>query len=130
MIVSVGGKVCSPREVLTIARSAQRGLLLEVVSDNGKPYALLLRSDLENKGNLQAIHKCFAVEKNVACKHLRSAIYFTEQWLGVKLPRKVETSLRWLDESELIATEDLTPKLLNREGKFETITLIKEGQDE
>ena len=129
-MVSRGGKVCSPREILTIARSSQRGLLLEVVSDNGKPYALLLRSDLKNKGKLQAIHKCYAVEKKIACKHLRSAIYYTEKWLGMKLPRNVETSLRWLDKSELIASEDLTPRLLNKKGRFETITLIKEGQDE
>ncbi len=29
--VSKGGKVCTPQEILTVARSAKRGLLLEVV---------------------------------------------------------------------------------------------------
>lgn len=121
--VSPGGKICTPKEVLTIARSAQRGLLLEVVSDNGKPYTLLLRSG--KNGALEAVHKCYAVEKNLACKHLRSAIFFTERWLDTKLPRKVDVSLRWLEKSELIASEDLTPMLLGREGKFKTIKLNK-----
>lgn len=119
--VSAAGKVCTPREVLTIARSAQRGLLLEVESDSGKPYALLLRS---GKGStLQAIHKCYAVQEGMACKHLRSAIYYSEQWLGIRLPRNVIVSLRWLENSELVALEDLTPKLLGRKGEFKTITL-------
>lgn len=121
--VSTGGKLCTPREVLTIAQSADRGLLLEVVSDSGKPYALLLKSG--QNGSLQAVHKCFAVEKGMACKHLRSAIYFAERWLNVKLPRSVDVELRWLDSKELVAKEDLTPRLLGKKGGFKTIKMMK-----
>lgn len=120
--VSEGGKVCIPGEILTIARSAKRGLLLEVKSGKGKPYALLLRNG--SNGSLEAIHKCYASEKGIACKHLRSSIYYTERWLNVKLPRDVVVSNRWLDEDESVAKEDLTPMLLNKKGVFKTLELI------
>ena len=116
------GKVCIPNEILTIARSAKRGLLLEVKSGNGKPYALLLRNG--SNGSLEAIHKCYASEKGIACKHLRSAILFTEKWLNVKLPRDVVVSNRWLEKDESVAKEDLTPLLLNKKGVFNTLELI------
>lgn len=116
------GKVCIPNEILTIARSAKRGLLLEVKSGNGKPYALLLRNG--SNGSLEAIHRCYASEKGIACKHLRSAILFTEKWLNVKLPRDVVVSNRWLEKDESVAKEDLTPLLLNKKGVFKTLELI------
>lgn len=119
--ISKEGKVCVPNEILTIARSAKRGLLLEVKSGNGKPYALLLRNG--SNGSLEAIHKCYASEKGIACKHLRSAILFTEKWLDAKLPRDVIVSARWLDKSESVAKEDLTPLLLNKKGIFKTLKL-------
>ncbi len=121
--VSKGGKVCTPQEILTVARSAKRGLLLEVNSGNGKPYALLLRNG--SNGSLEAIHKCFAIEEGKACKHLRSAILLTEKWLNVQLPRDVVVSNRWLDKDkgETVAKEDLTPILLNKKGLFKTLEL-------
>lgn len=117
--VSERGKICTPREILTIARCLPRGLLLEVESDQGNPYALLLRS--KSKNSLEAVHLCYAVEKGMACKHLRTALFFSEQWLNAKLPRNIEVNLRWLTNEEMWASEDLTPRLLGKEGKFVTL---------
>lgn len=120
IIVPPEGRACLPQEILTIARSDKRGLLLEVISGEGNPYALLLRNSRTN-AHLEAVHKCYAVSEGIACKHLRSAIYFAEKWLNRKLPRKVEIEIRWLNNNEKIAAEDLTPLFLNREGIFKTI---------
>lgn len=126
--VSREGKVCLPREILTIARSSRRGMLLEVVSGDGKPYALLVRHHKSNT-RLLAIHKCYAVSKQMACKHIRSALIYAERWLGRTLPNEFEVDVRWLDKKELTATEDLTPLLLNREGVFKTIKLKGRSED-
>ncbi len=115
------GKVCLPSEILTIAQSAKRGLLLEVKSEKGKAYSLLLRNGKDN--TLQAIHKCFAVTENKPCKHLRSAIMLTEKWLNTKLPREVLVDNRWLTKEESVAIKDLTPSLMDKPGEFKTIKL-------
>jgi hypothetical protein len=117
--VPEGHKVCLPPEILTVARSSKRGLLLEVTSGQGKPYALLLK---RNGSKLEAIHRCFAMDKGAACKHLSSAIYLAEKWLNTKLPRDIEVANRWLEDSESIAGEDLTPLLFGRKGVFATLT--------
>ncbi len=114
------GKVCLPREIITVARSAKRGLLLEIVSEENKPYALLLKNG--DDSFLYAIHKCYATSKGLPCKHLRTAIALSERWLNTKLPRDVNVSPRWLKDRELVAAEDLTCLLLNKQGKFKTIT--------
>lgn len=123
LFVAKGGKLCLPREILTVAQSAHRGLLLEVMSDQGNPYALLLKSG--SGDYLHAVHKCYAVENGMACKHLRTAIYFAEQWLRTALPRRVQVELRWLNEAELIVSVDLTPRLLGKQGQFIT---LKQGE--
>jgi len=113
------GKVCLPQEILTVARSAKRGLLLEVISDSGKPYPLLLRSN--GNGSLDAIHRCLAVREGLSCKHLRTAISLAERWLNLSLPRDIRVEDRWLDDTESIAAEDLTPLLLGKRGVFGTV---------
>lgn len=122
MEVTVGGKICPSKEILTVARSARRGLLLEVLSDQGKPYALLLQS---KEDGLRAVHKCYAVERGVACRHLRTAINLAEKWLKTSLPREIEVEVRWLTGEEEIACEDLTPLLLKKQGLFRSIRLKK-----
>jgi len=119
-----GGKVCLPQKILTVARSAKRGLLLEVISEQNKPYPLLLRSN-EDNSSLYAVHKCFAVEKEKPCRHLRTGVYLAERWLNKALPWTIEVEVRWLKDEELIAKEDLTPILLNKPGQFKTILLKK-----
>lgn len=120
MYVPKEGRVCLPHEILTVARSSQRGLLVEVKSDVGKPYALLLRNG--SNGTLEAIHKCYAIAEGKACKHLRTAIYLAEKWLGNKLSRHVVVENRWLEKNESVSKEDLTPLLLGKKGAFKSIS--------
>gem|GEM_PF-6761868 len=94
------------------------------MSDQKKINPLLLRS---SNGCLEAVHICHAVNKGMACKHLRSAILLAEKWLGRSLPNAVEVDKRWLTEEEMFAIKDLTPQLLQKKGGFTKIKLIKGG---
>lgn len=130
------GKACLPREILTIALSSQRGLLIEFLSAQDKPYPSLIRSKENAPDIVEFVHNCYYIDefkkngknkpKNL-CKHGVTAALTASSYIN----REVNSLFvvpRWLSKDERVAIKDLTPRFYGRPGEFRSIKL-KEGQN-